>query len=324
MTTELRIRGVYVVFKFQWIPERVAIQNFAFSSIDNSYSYTTQRKGNNTILIKYHRSYDVVSSNGVWQQDLTNYGHGETLECTPSTVASKEFIWVGCEANTAVTNCWSTRIARLYVLHNGDGFAIEKVKILKNFKYATADGRALNSGTVKRLIATIDETYSRICFRIHFPGNDSGDSVYYAIYDLAKINKLLNKAETTVSMKDAKDAYIMGFKAESTKLFQGMALRGNNKLYISSGDLNDSIPNMIKEYTYNRNGMTLNREFNVELDNSVSNVVGDKSLSSAEIEGIKVYNSSVYMTLNFMKNAAGVDLKDHANGTPLIARSIPD
>ncbi len=142
-------------------------------------------------LIKYHRSYDVVSSNGVWETELTNYGHGETLECTPSTVASKEFIWVGCEANTAVTNCWSTRIARLYVLHNGDG-------------------------------------------------------------------------------------------------------------------------------------MTLNREFNVELDNNVSNVVGDKSLSSAEIEGIKVYNSSVYMTLNFMKNAAGVKLEDHANGTPLIARSIPD
>lgn len=30
------------------------------------------------------------------------------------------------------------------------------------------------------------------------------------------------------------------------------------------------------------------------------------------------------MTLNFMKNAAGVKLEDHANGTPLIARSIPD
>ncbi len=30
MTTELRIRGVDVVFKFQWIPEGVAIQNFAF------------------------------------------------------------------------------------------------------------------------------------------------------------------------------------------------------------------------------------------------------------------------------------------------------
>lgn len=323
-TTNLEIGFTNICCTFQWVPNElsnIAIQNMAFSSIDSSYCYTTQRVDATTHLIKYHRGSNTLAAYGVWHYALPGYGHGETLECTPSSVASKEFIWVGCAANANPSGkYWSTQIARLYVLHNGDGFAVERTKILKNFKYASATGTAINSGTVKRIIAAINDDYSRICFKIHFPKSENTDSVYYAIYDLAKINKLLNNADSSVSMKDATSAYIMGFEGSPIDTFQSMTIKSTNLLYISSGNLNNNVENLIREYRYNTNGMTLQRTFNFTFNESAANNI-NCTLSTAEIEGIKAYGSALYMTFNFSRDSSGVD-SNRANRTPLITKII--
>lgn len=301
-------------------------------SCDSKYGFFIHRqflllhnskKNADTHLIKYHRGSNPLAAYGVWQEKLNNYGHGETLECTPSSVASKEFIWVGCAANTDSSGkYWSTQIARLYVLHNGDGFAVERTKILKNFKYASATGAAINSGTVKRIIAAINDDYSRICFKIHFPKSGNTDSIYYAIYDLAKINKLLNNADSSVSMKDATNAYIMGFEGSPIDTFQSMTIKSTNLLYISSGNLNNGIPNKIYEYTYNKNGMQLQRTFNVTFNDSARNSINGR-LELAEIEGLKSYGSALYITFNFQKDAQGIDDNaNKANRTPLTTKII--
>lgn len=291
-----------------------AIQNFAYSTINNNWIYTTQRWNQHTVLSKYERGSNPLRVNMIGQIGLIDFGHGETLETVYLDELNREYIWIGSNCDTTDTShYWSTQISRLIL---GSDMNIQEIKKLCDFKYANKNGTSLHSGNVTRVMACISNDKTRICFKINF-----GSSIpYFAIYDFAILNSRMNSSTEPISMKNMKDICIAAFSGQRFSVFQSMDMGNNNELFVSSGNCNSDKPvdNMISKYIISGSITSLPSPSSSVIVQFTEDF-GYGKYDRGEIEGIKCYGSNISFTTDFKINA-GQEVADNTSAirTPLI------
>ncbi|MBR6594695.1 MAG: hypothetical protein IKK83_05890 [Clostridia bacterium] len=268
------------------LPVNTAVQNFAFSE-DMSQLYVSQRSGSDTYISRL-----LPEGNVAVTQDyivLAGAGIGESLEVDES-ISGTTYLWTG-GGPVYGSDSHSTTITRLcYKVDPGAATGASYTSVTVNgMAYASADGTALDSTTVKRAaVSATSASDNRIVFRTQFTSGD----IYYTVYVTSTLNQAINTAGgSSYSLKNAgsmvKSSFLLNDKPYGS--FQGFDAYGvgtNSKfLYMTGGSGGDMNLPLIYKYLYT-NG-------------------GNASLSAAyripdfmrTVQGVKVYGDTMYVAV---------------------------
>lgn len=216
------------------------VQNFAFSP-DNKYIFTVSEGRSSgkkhTILV----CADLPASPG---QDaeatfrgykiLDNYGHGETLAVTQSSVPGAYDVWVACTPGKTQNSLGKDIMRLTCQVETGSINIINEVKL--SFNGVKPFGTNISRD---RLGVAVNPASNQIAFRIHTTRHGS----FYQIYNFGKLNKKLNstssKGTFRMSSKAAKKMLLTEIKCSLTPngAFQSFDIDGQN-LYICGGNRN--------------------------------------------------------------------------------------
>ena len=285
------------------LPVDDIVQNFAYTE-NMAELYVSQKHGTDTYITRCLPNGNVAEAKDYIV--LKGAGIGESLDVDQS-IAGTTYLWSGGAPVTG-SDSFATTIQRLqYKVDASSATGASYTAVTVNgLQYASADGTALDSTSVKRVnVTNTSSSDDRIVFRTQF----SSDDIYYTVYTTSLLNQAINSAGgSSYSMKNAaslvKSKFLLNNKPNNS--FQGFEADGvgtDKKFLYMTGNSGSKmqLPRIYK-YLYTNGG------------NTTLSAVYRLPAFMQTAQGIKVYNDTVYVAIQ--------PIKDNANQT--VIRTLSD
>lgn len=221
------------------LPKALAVQRFSIVEADDAvYIFTTQRSGSTVYLSRCLYSEETKTARRMDYIALEGFGHGESLEVVCRD--GKFYVYVAGGANRGNDYYWGTNITR-FVYERGK---MSDVKTLTDLHCATADGTPVHANaTPYRCNFSFNEPLDRLVLYLRCDTDYSLKNVsqYLASYRFSEIDRWLDEAEESVSLKDCGASFVELVKGIKTSTFcpnssfQGMDLTDDGTFYVSGG-----------------------------------------------------------------------------------------
>ncbi len=262
-----------LAYTLKGLPLGRAIQNFYVGA---TYIYITQRVDATTYVSRLRIDGDVATY--MDRMTMNNCGHGQSMDFY--TYNGKEYLLMGCKSDTPAdsTYNWSLQMAR-FQYEAGKAYDYTELNRLSYMNYANKTASRL--GTTYRVAGAANSSY--MIFRIQ----TKEGSVTYSAYDLVKLNKLMDTAESIrMDSADAKAACSFSFTQSGSNIirpngsFQGIDISSKNSIYLTGGADGDT-PQIAMT---NSSG-------------SYKKLVKVTNVGNLEIEGVQCKNGNVYFVI---------------------------
>ena len=207
---------------------------------------------------------------------FNNCGHGQSLDFY--TYGGKEYLLMGCKAETATTYNWSLQMAR-FQYEAGKTYDYTDLNRLSYMNYANKNISRL--GTTYRVAGAASSGY--LIFRIQ---TEEG-TVTYSAYSNSKLNALLDASESVrMDTAEAKAACSFSFTQSGSNIirpnssFQGIDISSTKSIYLTGGADGDT-PQIAR---MNSSGSYLK-------------LIKVTNVGNLEIEGVQCKNGNVYFVI---------------------------
>ncbi|MBR4308861.1 MAG: hypothetical protein IKT58_04605 [Oscillospiraceae bacterium] len=260
-----------LAYTLKGLPLGRAIQNFYVGA---TYIYITQRVDATTYVSRL--KINGAEANYMDRMTFNNCGHGQSLDFY--TYGGKEYLLMGCKAETATTYNWSLQMAR-FQYEKGLTYDYTDLNRLSYMNYANKSASRL--GTTYRVAGAASSSY--MIFRIQ---TEEG-TVTYSAYSTSKLNALLDASESVrMDSADAKAACSFSFTQSGSNIirpngsFQGIDISSTKSIYLTGGADGDT-PQIAR---MNSSGSYLK-------------LIKVTNVGNLEIEGVQCKNGNVYFVI---------------------------